>query len=850
MLRRVSILAFAAALLSTAGCSKEDDEPTHEQEVFIGITASAATVLANGSNTVTLTVTDTLGGPVTVTTTRGTFSTGGQSATVAGAHGTLTLVTCNASAVSGCAGVAVVTASSTTGTASTAVAFGGLAEVCAASCSADPGCAGRACSATGGASGTCSGTAPSACVPAAATCTPSPASATTETSCGDGVDNDCDGAIDCAAAACDGQACGTASVCQAGACTDVTTGMAIQVSPLRARLPADGAATTTVVVTLTADGAPAVGFDVALATNLGALAQATATTGPDGKATFDFTSSAAAGVATLVASLSAQPELTSSATITMPALGSFQLAASPVQHSVMGAKGSAWNEFGWIQVQVLDDRGAPYPDGLAVRFEHQSLGGSTLGAPLAADTGTCLASAGCVGHRALVSSGSGAPDTTGLAAAWIHSGTVAGTLAVTATTTAGGVTRTATLPTVTVVGAKASGANFSVVCGPRNVPALAETDCAISLVDAPFTCVALLKDRFNNLLGTSTQVLFASEAGAVGPVARTSAYDPAAEPSAQADLGTAVQIVNTLGAGLPFDVGPLAGEPSASHGQDGCGTRVHNPRDGLATLVAIADGEEAFFDANGNGVYDGGEPFVDQGEPFVDEDDSGSFDAGEWFLDVNGDGLYDPPNDAWDASTKIWTQTVVVYTAEPATVLAPGLNLLGTRWATDAAFTDACTATPAPLAFDLQASGGGPPPVEAETAPYVVVASDMNLNRLAAATSYAVDVTRGSITADYAGLPSYADGLGLFYRYWPCDQGGNCASQCRAASADLPCLMTPSISGFSCGIAASVLVTGGNAENVESAAVDFTVETPYSVYGTGKTLIVKRTLSGTSTPPP
>lgn len=847
MLRRVSILAFAAALLSSAGCSKEDD-PTYEQEVFIGITASTATVLANGTNTVTLTVTDTRGGPVNVTTNRGTFSGGGQAATVAGASGTLTLVTCNASTTSGCAGVATITASSATGTASTMVAFGSLAEVCATSCSADPGCAGRACTAAGGASGTCSGTAPSACVPAAATCTPSPASATTETSCSDGVDNDCDGAIDCAAAACDAQACGTGSVCQAGACTDVTSGMAIQVSPVRARLPADGAATTAVVVTVTADGAPAAGFEVALATDLGALAQPTATTGPDGKATFDFTSSAAAGVATLTASLSAQPELAARATVTMPRLGSFRLVEEPLQHPVMGARGSAWNELGFIRVQVVDDLGEPYPDGLAVRFEHRPLGGSTLGVPLAPPTAACPAPA-CVAHDALVSSGSGPADSAGLATGWLYSGTVAGTLGVTATTTAGGVTRSVVLPTAAVVGARASGANFSVVCAPRNVPALAETDCSISLVDAPFTCVALLKDRFNNLLGTPTQVIFASEAGAIGPVATTPGYDPASDPASQSELGSAVQIVNTLGAGLPFDVPEIGGEPSVSHGQDGCGIRSHNPRDGLVTVVAMADGEEAFFDANGNGAYDVDEPFVDLGEPFVDENDNGVWDSGEWFLDVDGNRAYDGPNGTWDATAKIWTQTVVLYTGSPATLAAPG-GVLGTRWATDAAFSHACTPTPAPAALALQGSSDGPPPVAAVPQGFVVVASDHNLNRLATATSYAVDVTKGSITADYYGLPSYADGLGLFYRYWPCDQGGTCASQCRATGADAPCLMTPSISGFSCGIGAAVILTGGDVEATESCMTAFTVQTPHQVYGTGKNVIVTEKLSGTVSPPP
>jgi hypothetical protein len=187
----------------------------------------------------------------------------------------------------------------------------------------------------------------------------------------------------------------------------------------------------------------------------------------------------------------------------------------------------------------------------------------------------------------------------------------------------------------------------------------------VSWVDAPFTCAALLKDRFNNLLGTSTQVYFASEAAAVGQVAWTTAYDPAAQASEQQYLGTATQIFQTLGAGLPFDVAPLASEPMVTHDLDGCGVRGHNPRDGVVTLVAIADGEEAFFDANGNGVHDppnaggtGGEPFVDQGEPFVDQDDSGAWEPGEWFQDADGDLAYTPPNGVWDAQTHQAVQVI------------------------------------------------------------------------------------------------------------------------------------------------------------------------------------------------
>ncbi len=846
MTKRIWPVLAAVVSFSIAGCSKDDSTPS-TPATSLSLNASAASVVANGVNTVTITVTDTSGsGPINLTTTRGTFSTGGTTATIAGASGVVTLVTCDATAVATCAGTAVVSAMGPSGANLVSITFGSLAGICPTNCSADPGCAARTCSLSGGGSGTCSATTPSTCV-AAPSCIPLPAGATTETSCTDGVDNDCDGATDCEDSACADQACGGPTfLCKNDVCTDTTSGLAILVTPARARLPASAGAATTVTVTVTGDGSPVAGMSVTISASAGALSAATGTTGSDGTAAFTYTAPGTAGSATLTASLTAVPTVSRAVTLTFPVLGGFQIPSNPgsLQFPVMGAAGSGWNEFGWVQVQVLDDQGRPYPDGLPVRFEHRRLGGSTLGAPLTADTATCVAAAGCVGTLAAISSGAEEPDTTGLAAAWIYSGKIAGTLPITATATAGGVTRTVTLPAPAVVGARASGTSFSATC-TRNVPALAETDCSISLVDEPFTCQAMLKDRFGNLLGTATPVIFVAEAAAVGKVATTPVYDPAQGPTGQEGLGIAGQIFNTLGGGLPFDVAPQAGEPSAVHALDGCGTRTHNPRDGVVTVLAIADGEEGLFDLNGNGSHDAGEPFTDQGEPFVDQDDDGVWSPGEWFLDVDGDGIYDLPNGAWDAAAKIWTQSVVVYTGPSATIPVGG-NFLGTRWANAAGFTNACTATAAPAPFAVLAAVTGPPPAPPTSASYVVVASDMNLNHLHTGSSYEVAVQAGDVAVTYFGLPSYTDLHGLFYRYWPCDQLGNCAAQCRATGAAAPCEMVPSLSAFGCGVAAGVRVTGGSQPSAGGVLVDWIVDVPWEAYGSGRISTTIRTISGTS----
>jgi Invasin, domain 3 len=881
MARGTFAAAAAAALVVVAGCN---DKPKFSTPVgpsggVVSISASRAAVVANGVNTVTLHVQDTAGGTIALATNRGTFAGGSNTTTVAGGSGDVVLTTCNTAVDLACAGTAVVLATAGTSTPSqVSITFGGL-ELCSADCSVDAACASHACTLTGGGAGTCSGATPSVCAPPV--CAPSPAGSTTEVSCTDGVDNDCSGQIDCADTGCDGQACKSGSptfLCQSGACTDVSSGLAIQVAPGRTRLPADGVATTPVVVTVTRDGTPQAGMGVTLSTTLGTLSLPTATTGGDGKATVTFTASATSGTATVTAQVTSIPLVAQAADITMPPLGAITLPTGGVQFPVMGVRSSGYREINGIALSLTDDKGLAYPEGLTVRFEHQQLGGSHLSVPATADTATCLAASGCVGFKA-------ATDAGGLARVNLYSGTVAGTLSVVATATAGGVTLNFSVPSVAVIGARANGANFSIDCAPRNLAALADTNCSTSRVDDHFNCEALLKDRFNNLLGTATQVTFVAEAAAVGQVAVTPAYDPSKPPTQQAGLGIATQIFNTLGAGLPFDVAPLPGEPSVVHGLDGCGARTHNPRDGVLTVIAIADGEEAFFDSNGNGVYDLGEPFIDLGEPYVDQNDNGQYDTGEWFLDVNQNGVYDGPSGVWDANTKLWTETVVVYTGVPAGPLdvpepftdangngaydpgelfvdvngngvydAAGAAFVGSRWVRPASYLGACepsalvqdadpTTAPPDLAFDFSVANGP------TSASFVVVASDMNLNRLTFATGYSVVVeVPAKTTATYLGLPGYADDYGFFFQFWPCDQAGACASQCRATGGNAPCLMKPAITSLSCGVAASVAVRAASTPDVGGVVVDWKVATTFPVLDGSKTSIYVDSIVGVSGP--
>jgi len=112
----------------------------------------------------------------------------------------------------------------------------------------------------------------------------------------------------------------------------------------------------------------------------------------------------------------------------------------------------------------------------------------------------------------------------------------------------------------------------------------------------------------------------------------------------------------------PRDVEPMSGEPN--HMEEGI---IHNPRDGLLTLVFYIDGEEGFTDSNGNGLYDPGEPFFGQdlAEPYVDENDNSQFDTNEPYIDLDENGEWSEANGRWDEDTLIWKKVHILFSGMP-----------------------------------------------------------------------------------------------------------------------------------------------------------------------------------------
>jgi hypothetical protein len=707
---------------------------------------------------------------------------------------------------------------------------------------ADPDCLGRACGTSGQ---TCGTTGVTGC---------SCPGGTTET-CNNGIDDNCDGKVDCDDAQCQGtpgRLCGAAGTPTASyrcaqltpasatwVCRD-TSNYVLTLTPAVTRLAANGVASATVTAYLqdTTKTPPAVSgatidFGTTLGTFLGATPPGNVTagvTGADGKATVTFMAATSAGTAVVSGMYTYNAganSVTGFTSIVLPQLSQITLANQ--QYAIMGSLGSGYQESNELTFQLTDSTNQPYPAGLAVTVTHQSVGGSFIGAdPAACDLVTRLCTVAVT------------TDSLGRVKIILHSGTQAAVTSVSVQATGGGTTVTFNSGNIAIVGAKASGNAISISCTPRNVPALTDTDCTKSnyvFSDATITCTVSLADRFGNKLGVATLVEMRSEAGAPGLPTSTPPYNIASPP---ANLGKAVNTITVTGYGLPFDTAPFATEHHLDHGWDGCGTKTHNPRDGLVTVIAAVSGEEGFVDgSNGcpaDGVYNLpgsspgclGEYFIDLGEPFVDYNDNGIRDNDpvtglvEPFIDVNGNGAYDGPNGKWDAKTIIWSETRVLYTgytqAFPGGLSIPeGTPNLASRF-----FISPIPPISSPQPrFSVRAAVAaqpGPPPIPAQPAITDLVPvyfADQNFNLPTSRTTYATAVDAGAkLTASFGANPPMpqADLLGMSYTTQFCDRQvpTNPTTQCFSSCQFPVCYAVTNVGSFSYGAFGGVSITPGS----------------------------------------
>jgi hypothetical protein len=499
-----------------------------------------------------------------------------------------------------------------------------------------------------------------------------------------------------------------------------------------------------------------------------------------GKARANFVSDAAGGIALITARATGR-DGAAQVTVEMPALADITYST---QHNLMGVKSSGFNESNQITFKILAPNGVPYPDGLVVNFEHKPLSGSTIGNQPSCSVLDCIVKDTGVTEKGQVQIS-------------LASGKLQGTAIVSITATAGGQTKRVDVSSP-IVGAKVSGRNVSIECSPRNVPAFFDTDCIRSRVDAPFKCTVTLGDRFSNVVGVATTVKYQSEAGIVGP-------PPATPMFPSPDLGKATGTIGTVGGVLPLDVFPLADEYSFAFG-DRChpsgSVPVHNPRDGIVSVIAMMAGEEGFIDRNGDGTYNQGEPFIDLPEPFVDSNDNGVQDGSEFFQDLNSDSRWNPANGLWDETTTLWTETRVVYTGNPAVYTAPNTNLQYlSRF----------------FLFSVPGPVDPTPPVPRQLLPADASLdvglwfSDINFNVLAPAVKYTVEIGTGDpVTASLSASPPMraAREEGFFFAQLYCDGSTptNCGMVCPPSPATQQCLVKSAVTAFEYGVGGTVRI--------------------------------------------
>ncbi len=383
--------------------------------------------------------------------------------------------------------------------------------------------------------------------------------------------------------------------------------------------------------------------------------------------------------------------------------------------NVIGVQGSGQTEQSTITFLVKDLNGSIIVDGTNVNFGLDGpKGGEVLTASLC---GTVVC----------------ASTVNGLAKVTLQSGTVAGPVRVTATTTITG-------PPAATISTTSTGVSIG-----GGVPSATHFDLSGSILrlagftklNLQSTITAFLADRFGNFnVLTGTSVTFFAEGGAIdtsqvtdntGIAAvqfRTQAPDPFDVP---ATTGIGLDTVSE------YDNSAL--ELSWA-GAIPCTSVTCNPRDGWSTLLATTIGEEAFTDANGNGLYDAGEPFVDLGEPFIDRNDNDVFDIGELFVDFDNNGNYTLPDGVWTAQLMIWTDLkMTIVSANPH---------FGTSTTRFQSVPGGLINVP----FSI-ANGGA--------ASFTVFVSDFNLNALPPGSTITISADAGKLAG--GGTFTLADGL-------------------------------------------------------------------------------------------
>ncbi len=479
---------------------------------------------------------------------------------------------------------------------------------------------------------------------------------------------------------------------------------------------------------LDTDGGPvASGTQVTFSVDNSALGTITpnANTDDNGIARATFTAgSSTAGVVTVTATAGGRSSTVQIAVNGAETGSIFFTSADP---SVIGIKRVGQGEFSTIKFAIKDINGYPVLDGEAIDvclLVHPS-GDAGLTGLLPVDGGEYINEDDNVIEGWTDANGNGCYDTgeaydesndngrydspfhatvstvDGEATVYLHSGIQAGTVTLLATVVDTGISSVTSI--LSIGGGIPNYASFSVAARPLNVEGFE------LFYDITSEITVGVADRFGNsnvLEGTT--VSFMTEAGAI-PSANTldsngittvtfrtqrqfpkdvvpQTWETLLFKNVSEDYGIKVPCLppDPLPDPLPdlestdlpcIPLDPMPDEPVAGQ-----------PRDGLLSITVSINGEEAFVDCDGNGVYDDAdvdcdkdgtsdeaEPFTDTpDEIFIDyndnetcDDATGLNDPVELYQDKNGNGVCDDVNGQWDEAKTLFRMMPLLYTGKP-----------------------------------------------------------------------------------------------------------------------------------------------------------------------------------------
>lgn len=393
-----------------------------------------------------------------------------------------------------------------------------------------------------------------------------------------------------------------------------------------------------------------------LSSNTSVGSVTTTATTVSGIATATFVASVdTAGTATVTASTGS---VTGSVDVIVIGADASSIQFNSATPQVIGLKGSGQTEVSSVKFLVSDINGNPVIGDVQVDIE---LSGPNGGEYIGDSEGTTEISVSTVNGYASVN---------------LHSGTIPGT--VTLTATINGTNLSTSSGVISIGGGVPSAGHFSLSSEKLNLEGLSYNNIQTNVN-------TLLADRYGNYnVLEGTTVSYYAECGAID---RTVALDNTGSGSVVFRTQVPTPIDTTPGECPGNSTCDIESNYITSFntifGVNIADGRTNTPRDGVCTITVVVDGEEEFTDNNADGLFNTvvespvcnngtDEPFDDTYDDiFIDMNDDSVIDNAfeDLVVDRNLDGNFDGNNCRWDSNKRIYKEHHLLITGVPTITL-------------------------------------------------------------------------------------------------------------------------------------------------------------------------------------